>query len=61
MNKAAKLHKALQDLVGKLLAIETSDEFLSVFTMYQIHGGEYTGPNWGEELEAAVKVLGENE
>lgn len=49
--------KVLRDLVAKLDEISDSPQWKSLFTIAFIHGQEYTGPNFGEELKAAKEVL----
>ena len=53
--RIAELEKALRNLVDKLDAIDKV--VTGVFVMAAIHGCEYSGPNYGEELKVARKVL----
>ena len=52
-----ELVEAAQNLVKKLKEIENDPGFNSMFMMAYVHGQEYTGPNWGAELETLEKVL----
>lgn len=54
-----KIRAALQALVDRLDAIADHPEFGRVFTMAVVHGYEYRGPNWGQPLAEAKKVLAE--
>ena len=53
--RIANLEGVLRNLVDKLDAIDKV--VTGVFVMAAIHGCEYSGPNYGEELKAARKVL----
>lgn len=56
---AWELFSALENLVNKLEEINKSEAYKAVWFMYMNHGMEYKGPNYGEELDAARKVLKE--
>lgn len=58
---ALRLKEALEALVVKLDRIFSSNEYLSVFTIAQVHHGPYRGENCVEEMDAARKVLKELE
>ena len=53
--RIAELEGVLRNLVDKLDTIDKA--VTGVFVMAKIHGCEYSGPNYGEELKAARKVL----
>ena len=55
MSYVKKLENALQELVDKLDAVEGAIKSLT--TLAWVHGHRYTGPNYGEALEHAKKVL----
>ncbi len=49
--------KALSDLVKQLDAIHADERYRAVWTMYMVHGGNYVGPKYEAELEAARAAL----
>jgi len=53
--RCQQLEMALRALVKKLEEISKATE--GIFTMAWAHGMEYKGPNYGEELTAAKKLL----
>ena len=54
-DRCQQLETVLRALVKKLEEIGKATE--GVFTMAWAHGMEYKGPNYGEELAAAKKLL----
>ena len=52
-----ELAEVLAALVGKLRLIEKHPSYQSVWSMFEVHGGHYTGPNWKLELETAEALL----
>ena len=55
INKCQQLETVLRALVKKL--DEVGEATKGIFTMAWAHGMEYKGPNYGEELAAAKKLL----
>lgn len=55
--KAVKLRAALRALVEKLDEVHNSPEYMSVWTIWHAHCGDYEGPTYVEEFEAAKNVL----
>jgi hypothetical protein len=53
----ARLQPALKRLVDKLDLIGEDPQFRSVWTMHKVHGGNYTGPTYVEELKEARAAL----
>ncbi len=54
-DRIAALETALRNLVDKLDAV--APEISKLSTLAWAHGNRYTGPNYGEELKVARKVL----
>lgn len=55
--KAVKLREALRVLIEKLDEVHDNPEYASVWTIWHVHCGDYEGPTYIEELEAAKSVL----
>jgi len=55
--KIAKLHGALQALTTQMDEVHMSPEYMSVWTIWYTHCGDYEGPNYIKEFEAAKKAL----
>lgn len=53
------LRRVLQNLVSKLQEIDRHPMVAAVFTIAMIHGVKYDGPQYSEELAAAVDMLKE--
>jgi hypothetical protein len=53
------VEKAARDLYRKLLVVHADDQYQGVWALHMIHGGKYTGPNYGPEMEALRMALGE--
>lgn len=53
-----ELDKTLRALVTKLVTVEASDAWRSVWGCYEIHGFHWTGDNWMREEFQALAVLG---
>lgn len=51
------VEEALRNLVAKLELIHRDPAYVSVWTMYMIHGGIYKGPQYDQELTAAKQAL----
>lgn len=50
--------KSAQNLVDKLEEIHNDEHYRSVWTMYAIHGGDYSnGPKYDKELASLKKAL----
>jgi hypothetical protein len=58
---APELLEAVKALTSKLLALESSPEFTSVFHLAAIHGQPYEGDTYVRELEAAVAAIAKAE
>lgn len=56
-NKNQEIKDAAAALVKRLREIAKDDRYISVWTMYQIHGGKYSGPFYVNELETLERVL----
>lgn len=52
-----ELVKALRSLVDAVHRVASSDEFKGAFTIADLHGVPYTGPNFLEEWQAARDLL----
>jgi hypothetical protein len=53
-----KRHRmALERLVSQLDAVHNDSRYAAVWEMYAIHGNEYSGPFYKDELAAAKRVL----
>ena len=52
-----EVRNALAALVNKLDAVVSDPSFGQVFTSAYMHGIEYTGPDFGKELEEAKRAL----
>lgn len=61
MSKEDSIKLAAQALVDKLHAIAADPRYISVWTLYQVHGGKYEGPFYVDELTALEKALAEPE
>ena len=53
------LRDAAQALVVRLEEIAADKQYESVWVLYHVHGGRYTGPNYTAELAALKEVLEE--
>ena len=53
--RIAELEETLRNLIDKLDAV--APEISKLSTLAWAHGNRYTGPNYGEELKVARKVL----
>lgn len=53
------LRTALEDLTTKLRVIEQHPAYKAVWSLADVHRFKYDGPDWKAELEAAEKVLAE--
>lgn len=49
--------RLLRQLVERLGAVHADERYRSVWTLYMIHGGHYTGPSYEKELTAAQDYL----
>jgi len=56
-----KIEQAATALVEKLDEMLCSDAYFAVFTIAEIHGCKYAGPDFGEELTALSVALGRKE
>jgi hypothetical protein len=52
-----ELEEGLRRLVDKINLVTNSKEYISVWTLYQIHGGRYEGPSYSAEFEIAEKLI----
>ena len=53
-----RYEKALRDLVERLEYVHNHEHYKSVWTLYMIHGGDYSnGPTYKAELDAAQEAL----
>lgn len=59
MDPPNKITACAIDLVEKLRELQSSPDFAAVFTLYYIHGGQYTGPNFETELINMMDALEE--
>lgn len=50
-------HEALRALYARLDEITRHPSYQSVFTLAQVHGAPYQGPQWGTEVEQARAAL----
>ena len=50
---------ALKNLVDKLDLIEKNDEYQGVWGLYHVHGGNYKGPTYEQEIKKARALLKE--
>jgi len=59
MNTPTKkeLEAALKNLVDKLTEVENNSEYKGIWTVAYVHGIQYAGPSYAEELSAARLVL----
>jgi len=55
--QVARLTAALAGLVAKMHLIDAEPTLSGIFTLAYIHGCEYKGPNWKDELELADAAL----
>lgn len=55
--KAPAVFNALAALVAQLERVHADKAYQSVWTINQVHAGQYRGPQYTEQLEAAKKVL----
>ena len=55
--ESVHLRAALEDLVTKLDAIFSSDDYLGTFALAVAHGAVYRGPDCSEELSKARALL----
>ena len=51
------LKTVLRALIAKLDAISANQQFQGVWMLHQVHGGQYTGPNWSEEVKLAREAI----
>jgi hypothetical protein len=51
------VREAAQRLVAKLDIVHDDPAYQSVWTLHQVHGGQYSGPQYAEELEALRLAL----
>ena len=49
--------EALKALVDKLTAVEANKSYQGIWPMLYVHGYQYTGPDWRDELADARLVL----
>ena len=55
--RETQLREALEKLVARLHAIHADDRYKAVWQLYAIHGGNYTGPKYEDELREAESTL----
>jgi hypothetical protein len=55
--RVLELEEAARNLLDQLNKVTSSREYVSVWAIYQIHGGKYTGPQYGEELKKLSALL----
>ncbi len=55
--ESKKLLEAAQRFVDKMNLIEEDECYKGVFQMAQVHGYNYNGPQYGEELKELKQVL----
>jgi hypothetical protein len=48
---------AVKALLAKIVLIENSSSFESVFTIAQVHGAPYRGETWSPEVRAVEAAL----
>ena len=51
------LTEAAEKFIAKVEEIHKDPRYISVWTMYMIHGGNYDGPNYAEELKELKLAL----
>lgn len=50
---------AVRELIKKIDEVDNSKEYRSVWASYYVHGGNYTGPQYGEEIKKVKEILDE--
>jgi hypothetical protein len=60
-DRVTELQKALSGLVNKLDEVEASPEYKGVWGLYYVHGGKYSGPQYGDERDAAREALNDSD
>lgn len=55
MTRAEEIERALRALLTKLDAIREATN--DIFVLADVHGREYSGPNWAEEYKAGREAL----
>lgn len=53
----SEVYQLLDNLVGKLVAMENNAQYQSMWLTFFQHGGVYNGPNYEVELRAAADFL----
>jgi uncharacterized coiled-coil protein SlyX len=57
--RIADLEAGLRKLVVKLHDVDRDPQYRSLWPLFMVHGGNYTGPDYQNELDGAEKLIGD--